>query len=952
MLYVAGSGFDASARGKPINWLNGQIAYFTDQGNLGPLLDQAAANSFVADALSRWTSVSTSALTASRGGSLAEDVNGSNVGVNGSLPPDIQPSATNKPLAIVFDNDGQVTDALLGAGASDPALCSSNSVLGGVDNFTSAGNFSHALIVINGRCAQSSTTLVALKYRLVRKFGEVLGLGWSQVNENVRTNVPPPTNDDFAGFPIMDSADLLCLIPSSTICANASNLRMDDRAGISRLYPVTVQNLGQFPGKQILLDQTIRVHGSVYFSNVRGAQGQPMQGVNVMARLIDPSTGKPSGRSVASSVSGFLFRGNAGNEISGFSAGGQRFDAFGSADPLQQGFYDLAGLELPAGSATASYQISLEAVNPLYSGDGSVGPYRVGPVAPSGDLGTTTVTLTGLAVRSDTLHDVVPPGSIGIETDAAEPNSFTSPSPVPSSGEWWGSLSPYGDSDFFIFSAGANRSLDFQVSALNEMFLPTVSKAQPMLGLWLAADAVGSAPRISRGSFNTTSVGLTRLSANIFQDVEVKLGIADVRGDGRPDFLYRARLLYADKINPSLANAAGTPVVIDGIGFRRGMTVNIGGTSAPILYVADNQIIAAAPLLSDGQKDVVVADASSGATTTMTNALQYGLAAGSQLILVSGSNPSTPVGADAPNPIRVKVVAADGVTGVPKIPVTFSVTPPSLLSPCGLSSCTIQTDDSGEASTGVTVKFAGTNTVTASLSDGQKVLASILGASSGLTLTAMNPLRLVPSGGSVSQALTAKALNAGLPLAGQRVNYFLTSGSGSLSSASATTDANGNASINFSIGTIGGSTTVVACLASGGTCPQFLIQPVLSSNLRLRMISGEDQILLSGQSAQPIVMRVTDSSSPANYVAGAAVVFSQIVMPETRASTCSASEGVCRPVDTKILSRSSATFFSDAQGLVSFSPSLLPSWRAVRISISAMAGSAASQSTGIRILSP
>src|SRR5258705_14025949 len=73
VLYVAGvSGFDPNAEGKPITWTNGSIVYFTDQGDAGPMLPQATANAFVADAFSRWTSVSTAALVASRGGALAE----------------------------------------------------------------------------------------------------------------------------------------------------------------------------------------------------------------------------------------------------------------------------------------------------------------------------------------------------------------------------------------------------------------------------------------------------------------------------------------------------------------------------------------------------------------------------------------------------------------------------------------------------------------------------------------------------------------------------------------------------------------------------------------------------------------------------------------------------------------------------------------------------------------
>src|SRR5690242_8497405 len=70
--------FDSTLAGQPLTWTQGQITYYTDQGDLSSLLPNAAANSFVADAFSHWTSVSTAALSATVGGPLAEDVNSSN----------------------------------------------------------------------------------------------------------------------------------------------------------------------------------------------------------------------------------------------------------------------------------------------------------------------------------------------------------------------------------------------------------------------------------------------------------------------------------------------------------------------------------------------------------------------------------------------------------------------------------------------------------------------------------------------------------------------------------------------------------------------------------------------------------------------------------------------------------------------------------------------------------
>jgi hypothetical protein len=78
-----------------------------------------------------------------------------------------------------------------------------------------------------------------------------------------------------------------------------------------------------------------------------GQPAQPMQGVNVTARWIDPITGLPSRTYAAASVSGFLFRSYAGNPVNGPNYGtGQPFDRFGSDDTAVEGAFDLAGLEI------------------------------------------------------------------------------------------------------------------------------------------------------------------------------------------------------------------------------------------------------------------------------------------------------------------------------------------------------------------------------------------------------------------------------------------------------------------------------------------------------------------------------------------------------------------------------------------------------------------------------
>src|SRR5208283_364397 len=101
--------------------------------------------------------------------------------------------------------------------------------------------------------------------------------------------------------------DLTSCVPITVCYPNPYQPAPDDVAALSRLYPVSSS------------PTAARIYGSVYFVDSQGNVAQPMQGVNVFARWIDPSTGLPSDKYSASSVSGFLFTGNAGNPVTGLT---------------------------------------------------------------------------------------------------------------------------------------------------------------------------------------------------------------------------------------------------------------------------------------------------------------------------------------------------------------------------------------------------------------------------------------------------------------------------------------------------------------------------------------------------------------------------------------------------------------------------------------------------------
>ena len=940
-LRVAGvTSFNPGLAGTPLAWPQGAVAYYTDQGDLSPVLPQAQANALVADAFLRWTSVPTAALSATRAGQLDQDVNGGNVSVIGpgqiNMPADIQSGALAKPVAIVYDFDGKVTDALLGQGAGATDMCGSNAAYGGPDNFSADAHLAHALVVLNGNCALSTDALPDLKYHLLRVLGRVLGLDWADLNGNVFTRKPYPTADDYLGFPVMHALDPPC--SNSAVCFTAADqLKMDDRAAISRLYPVTAANIGEFSGKQIFPDNTARVHGTVYFRGHGALPGQPMQGVKVVARWIDPGTGLPSNRYTAASVSGFLFRGNAGNPVTGFSdAGGERYDKFGSDQPALEGYFDLAGLEFPDGKATAQYQLSLEAVDPLCAEPNSVGPYRNGQVAPSGAVTPITVTISK---GGELIRDFVMPGSAVPGRESA--GSFAVPARVPASGNWAGSLSPYGNVDYYWLSARADRTMAVKATALDASAKATVHKAQPVIGIWPAAAAAGSPPDVAVTYFNSVETGATILKARFLTSGIFKIGIADFRGDGRPDFRYRGRIFYGDSVLPArVAAQSNSSLTIRGIGLDAATTAKINGQTTPLIAALSDRIVVATPTLSDGIYSLDL-QAGDGASSSLINALTYGAAAGDQIVLLQGiANPATPVGGEAPNPMRVRVVAADGVTPVAGATVHFSASPAGVLfSSCAALTCALLTDAQGEASSRMAPAMAGTFAVTAAISSTADVHATLSGVASALQIAALSPSAWVAQGGTGSTAMTVRVLSNGQPAAARTVRYAITQGKASLSLATAVSNAAGYATVDLNLSSLTAEVHASACVMPNvAPCTTFYVYAVPASALRLQHLAGGQQIINTAQAFSALRLRVTDSSSPPNPVRMAPVAVLSAVL-RWQSPPIYSGGNPPPPSAPVVLSSAQRVAYSDGNGVISLLPSADARFGAVSVKMIAWAGS-------------
>jgi hypothetical protein len=866
--FVAGSGYNPGVEGQALIWASGSIQYFTDQGNLSPILSNSQANAFVAAAFSVWTTIPGASLTATSGGQLAEDVNGSNIQTNGygvvTAPADITPSATSTPVGIVYDYDGTVTDAILGDGAGDIEDCFTNAVYGGPDNFSAAGNIAHSLVVINGICAATTAQLPDVQYRLIRTLGRTIGTGWSQANVNVQTRNPPPGSADFAGFPVMHYADSIACVPITVCYPNPDAPTTDDMDSLARLYP------GSSP------QPTGRIYGSVYFTNESGNAIQPMQGVNVVARLM--VSGQPSRQYVATSVSGFSFCGNAGNIIDGYLDGnGLPYNIWGSSDTSVEGFFDLSQLMIPTGQTSAEYQLSVEGLDPNWSL--GVVSYAPNQVTPSGEFAPVVVTVTsGSNAESDILM-------LQNEIAATHPgtgSTYLTPAALPQGGSWGSWISGYGSTDYFQFTAQANRTASVAVVALDEVGQPTENKLMPVIGIWELSDQSGDpAPASTPSAFNSIFFATTRLDAQFGATEAFRVGVADWRGDGRPDYFYQANLLYSDTLTPARVSLAGGITTLKGIGFSPSQQVTVAGNNAATLSASASQIQASLPAASlDGATTIQVTDPANGAFSQMIGALTYGAAATDLLLLVQGAEPSTPVGSVAASPLRVRAVAADGVTPVNGATIAWSATNALQFSACsGATSCSVLTDEAGESSTSVTPTAIGQSTITIALapaaySPPQAQQATLVATSTTLDLASIAPTRWIAQGASLTVPLTVEALNLGAPIPNVTVNFQIKRGTTSLSASSATTNAQGFAAITASFANLSTNIQVSACVApNNAPCQTFTLFATPASLWTLETVSGSSQAVPSSQSFQPLVMRVTDGSSADNPVMGVNLTF-------------------------------------------------------------------------------
>jgi len=906
--FVAGTAyFNPAVVGQPVHWSRGMVHYYVDQGPLNNQVSNQDATAMVDAAASIWSAVPTAGVILTNSGSLNEDVSGaSTIAGNQVLaaPSDVTPAATNYPLAVIYDIDGSVINSLFGAGASDPTSCQNNGVFPWLDNIQPDATIGHAVILLNGLCATNADLVAMMQYELERAFGRVLGLDYAQVNPGALTNGEP---DGLLGWPVMQPLSGLCGSRGGICIPNPAQLRYDDIAALNRIYPVTPANRASFPGKQITAANTVSIQGTLSFRT-----GMGMQGVNVVARPLD-SNGKPLYQYTVSFVSGAYFSGNHGNSITGWTdPGGDPLAKWGSNDPTLQGFFDLSAIPLPPGMTTANYQLTFEPINPLYMLTDSVGPYVDGAPAPSGTMPVLSVPNMS-AGSSTTLTVSIPDSAAGNPHDAIASRDL--PRPLPPGAHWCGRLSQVGQTDWFAFPVRAGRTFTVVTQALNEFGLPTGAKALPALGVWDAFQAPSATTLNWAPALNGYATGETWLQVTASADDIVRLGIADMRGDGRPDYAYNGWVLYADTVQPPRLPFSGGPIVIHGMGFRPSDTVLIGGQKAVVTSISPNEITAIAPAAIpgvSGSVDVEIDDLPMFyAMTILSGAISYDSATGDSLTLNTAPANTVPIGVPIPFTVTAlspSLTPAGGVT------VNFAVVSGNATLSCGATICPTTATGDGIATINITAPSNAASVVTASLSNGASLQAHFSGGTPP-SLAALNPTLSVAAGATVTWTTQALALSGGVPAAGQSVGWQAGRSISPVGTSLSTTGVNGVASKSLIVGPLaeGQQTTSPACLNGTSQCVSFVALGARPEFAWLEPVAGTAQTLSKSGTPALITLRVRDMNG--NPMAGGAVTLYQTLYAWT--PPCPP-HGRC--AQAPLLATQTATAVSAPDGTVTFLP--------------------------------
>jgi hypothetical protein len=918
--FITGTSGYAQA-GVPMAWYTNQPMYYTDPGELSPNISHAQSDAMVAAAAGVWN-IPTANVTLAKGGELAEHVSaaaGQNSYFNGTslvFPSDVE--ATNYQaiqIAVIYDTDGSITDLLLGSGASDPLECGQNGVTESVDSFGYNGTIQHAIIVLNGQCVGSYPEQMAqMQYELTRVFGRVLGLAWSQLNDNVFTGAQGPSPaGQMAVWPLMHPIDVDCGPYTYQCMQNPYTLRPDDVAALSALYPVK----SAAGGKTLSSTGTIAASGIIDFGSYQG-----MEITNVTAtRWLLGAEGGWEPWPVVGTIVGSGFQQNGGNPVTGPEPVSENA---GVASGSAEGGWSIP--YIPVGNWQTNFYFSTEEINPLYSGEYAVGPYQRPVITMSGspDYYNIYNYSQGMSVNFR-----LPQQNAAFDWCMYPDGTESIPAQASWSG-WWNETICLPNYTAWRHTAiNANTSWTIEVTALDEIGGASVQKVQPVIGVWNMSDPAGTLPTIaSQGApFNSMSLGMTQLKVPASSGAfTARIAIADQFGGGRPDFNYTARIFYAGGISPTTLGALGGQIVITGTGFAPGNQVWINDTvAATVVSVTAQQIVATVPSMAaagaavNTAVDVLVYDPNTGAVTDMSPVLTYGTQTGNVIAMVSAPA-ALETGYVATVPFAVRVLAPDGVTPVAGTNVSFVVSGSgggaAVATHCGSGTgCVVATDATGLAQTPLMGLAAGAVTVTGTaVSSGASVHTLIADANPVQTVAIGAAAQYLAAGAAGSWSLSLTAMQDGAAAVGVPVTWTTAAAGFALAPAAGVTAANGAESVSASVGAIATGPNVVTGCVWTSVCASWTVYGVAAAQWTVAVANGGAQsVVLGVDSLTPVTLLVSDGAGHA--LPGATVTVYQ---------TAYAWEGVCATsgpcASAPVLKSSQSSAVSDGSGLVQVQP--------------------------------
>ena len=385
----AGGALIINKSGEVVAWSMTPIPFTPDQGALG-LFSNIEAIDVTGDLFKVWEDVESSSVSFEQNGVLAEDITGDNIfEFLNNLDSDTSP--------IIFDDDGSVTDAIFGFSANRVTIGFAAPFNVAVTEDGTRSHVENGWAVLNGRffdgmSAPGDIAEIDFKGTFVHEFGHYIGLSHTQINAEQLF--------------ISDPTDVPSMFPVA-IDGMGINLTADDIAAVSSLYP-----------GPLFANTTAVISGRVFMPD--GISH--FQGGNIIARnTLDPR------KKAYSSVSGFLH-----------SDPDEPGDG-GSNDPQLLGFYEIRGLE------PGDYFVSVEQINPSFSGASGVGPLETPAALPgvaefynnndtNGDINDCASMITVSAGQTVESIDIIinDPQLIGFDISENEPNdSFSQSQNVP-----------------------------------------------------------------------------------------------------------------------------------------------------------------------------------------------------------------------------------------------------------------------------------------------------------------------------------------------------------------------------------------------------------------------------------------------------------------------------------------------------------------------------------------